>query len=45
MFGQVLDVDELQAELDGLVAADIMANEAAIPDAGLVNLPKPVRRE
>ena len=39
MFGEVLDADSLQAELDQLVADDIMANEGAIPDAGTAHIP------
>ena len=34
MFGEVLNMEDLENELEQLVADDIMKNEEAIPDAG-----------
>ena len=51
MFGEALDQDVLQAELDKLLADDVMANEPAILDApvgeisGGVIAQKPVAEE
>ena len=43
MFGHVLDADELQAELDALVAEDIIQNEEAIPDAPINDIKAPAK--
>ena len=34
MFGEVLNMEDLENELEQLVADDIMKNEESIPDAG-----------
>ena len=44
LFGEVLDEDELLNELDALAAEDVLAGEAAIPDAGTGAIAAPERR-